>query len=46
MAMEIKPVYLFYGEETYLIARDLKIFRQYFSQRDCEIEEFDAVKGF
>ncbi len=44
MAMEIKPVYLFYGEETYLIARDLKIFRQYFSQRDCEIEEFDAVK--
>ncbi|MDO4541535.1 MAG: hypothetical protein Q4C00_01725, partial [Bacillota bacterium] len=42
--MEIKPVYLFYGDETYLIDRDLKIFRQYFRDRDCTVEEFDGVR--
>lgn len=32
--MDIKPVYLFYGEETYLIGRDLAIFLRHFTDAD------------
>lgn len=42
--MEIKPVYLFYGEEAYLLTKDLQIFRQYFAQQECTVEEYDAAK--
>lgn len=42
--MEIKPLYLFYGDEDYLIEKDLKIFRRYFQDLECVVEEFDGVK--
>lgn len=42
--MEIKPLYLFYGDEAYLIEKDLKIFRSHFKAMDCAVEEFDGVK--
>ncbi|MEG1497608.1 MAG: DNA polymerase III subunit delta [Clostridiales bacterium] len=42
--MEIKPLYIFYGEEEYLINKDIRFFREYFTKSDCSIEEFDGAK--
>lgn len=44
--MEIKPVYLFYGEETYLIGRDVAYFLRHFSAADgiSTAVRFDGAK--
>lgn len=42
--MEIKPVYLFYGEETFLLQKDLAYFRNYFEGEEYGTEVFDGAK--
>lgn len=42
--MDIKPVYLFYGEETFLLQKDLAYFRNYFNGEDYGTEVFDGAK--
>ena len=42
--MEIKPIYLFYGEERYLLHKDVSIFRSYFLKEGVAAEEFDGSK--
>lgn len=40
--MEIKPIYLFYGEERFLLQMDVDYFRKYFAQEDTVAEVFDG----
>lgn len=42
--MEIKPIYLFYGEEKYLLQKDVAFFRRHFDEQGVAAEEFDGVK--
>lgn len=42
--MEIKPIYLFYGDEKFLLKKDVAFFRDYFSKEGVMAEEFDGVK--
>lgn len=42
--MEIKPIYLFYGEEKFLLYKDVAFFREYFAKEGVVAEEFDGTK--
>lgn len=42
--MEIKPIYLFYGEEKFLLYKDVAFFRDYFAKEGVTAEEFDGGK--
>ncbi len=42
--MEIKPLYLFYGEEKFLLYKDVAFFRDYFAKEGVIAEEFDGAK--
>ncbi|MBQ6810626.1 MAG: DNA polymerase III subunit delta, partial [Firmicutes bacterium] len=42
--MEIKPIYLFYGEEKFLLYKDVAFFRDYFAKEGVSAEEFDGAK--
>ncbi len=42
--MEIKPIYLFYGEDRYLLYKDVAIFRDYFARDGVIAEDFDGTK--
>lgn len=42
--MEIKPLYLFYGEEKFLLYKDVAFFREYFAKEGVVAEEFDGAK--
>ncbi len=42
--MEIKPIYLFYGEEKFLLKKDVAFFRDYFAKKGVTAEEFDGSK--
>ena len=42
--MEIKPLYLFYGEEKFLLYKDVAFFRDHFAKEGVVAEEFDGNK--
>ena len=42
--MDIKPIYLFYGEEKFLLAKDVAFFRNYFAKEGSPAEEYDGTK--
>lgn len=42
--MEIQPIYLFYGEEKYLLYKDVAFFRDYFAKEGVAAEKFDGGK--
>lgn len=42
--MEIKPIYLFYGEEKFLLKKDVAFFRDYFAKEGVTAENFDGAK--
>jgi DNA polymerase-3 subunit delta len=43
--MEIKPIYLFYGEEKFLLKKDVAFFRDYFAKEGVTAETFDGAKA-
>ena len=42
--MDIQPIYLFYGEEKFLLYKDVAFFRDYFAKEGVTAEEFDGGK--
>ena len=42
--MDIQPIYLFYGEEKFLLYKDVAFFRDYFAKEGVTAEEFDGAK--
>lgn len=42
--MDIKPIYLFYGEEKFLLNKDIAFFRDYFAKEGVVAENFDGAK--
>lgn len=42
--MEIKPIYLFYGDEKFLLKKDVAFFRDYFAKEGVTAENFDGTK--